>query len=182
MWTVSVLISICRRAHVCCLILSMPINLQKYREEIGAFYNRSSKYAFVRYSYKLNNILMCLLLRTVSCLAFYVVIFIKTLKNCTGSMLKVSIISLHVLISYSFLKQQIYSHRISLSGDIELNPGPQQDINQCFSVCHCNLNSVAPHNFSQIQSLITCNCIHKLHTRHYLPLWILLKLRNSLKW
>ena len=151
MWIVSVLISICRSAHVCCLILSMPINLQKYREEIGAFYNRSSKYAFVRYSYKLNNILMCLLLRTFSCLAFYVIIFIKALKNCTGSMLKVSIISLHFLISYSFLKQQIYSHCISLSGDIELNSGPQRDINQCFSVCHWNLNSVVSHNFYQIQ-------------------------------
>ena len=52
--------------------------------EIGAFCNRSSKYTFIRYSYKSNNILMCLLLRILSCLAFDVTIFIKALKNSTG--------------------------------------------------------------------------------------------------
>ena len=91
-----------------------------------------------------------------------VVIFINTLKNYTGSILQLSIISLHLLISYSFLTQSwIYSHRINLSGDIEINPGPKRDINQCFSVCHWNLNSVVSHNFSKIQSLIAYNCIHK---------------------
>ena len=140
----------------------MPINLQQYRGEIRAFYNRSSKITFVHYCYIFSKILVCLLLLIFSCLAFYVVIFINTLKNCTGSILKLSIISLHLLISYSFLTQLwIYSHRISLSGDIELNPGPKLDINQCFSVCHWNLNSVVSHNFSKIQSLIAYNCINK---------------------
>ena len=105
---------------------------------------------------------MCLLLLIFSGLAFYVVIFINTLKNCTSSILKLSIISLHLLISYSFLTQLwIYSYRISLSSNIKLNPRPKRDINQCFSVCHWNLNSVASHNFSKIQSLIAYNCIHK---------------------
>ena len=104
---------------------------------------------------------MYLLLHLFSYLAFYVVIFIKVLKNCTSSILKLSTTSLHLLISYSFLTQLwIYSYRISWSGDIELNPGPKRDINQCFSVCHWNLNSVASHNFSKIQSLIAYNCIH----------------------
>ena len=104
---------------------------------------------------------MYLLLHLFLYLAFYVVIFIKVLKNCTSSILKLSITSLHLLISYSFLTQLwIYSYRISWSGDIELNPGPKRDINQCFSVCHWNLNSVASHNFSKIQSLIAYNCIH----------------------
>ena len=47
MWIVPALISICRRAHVFCLILSMPVNLQQYRGETGAFYNCFSKIAFV---------------------------------------------------------------------------------------------------------------------------------------
>ena len=140
----------------------MPVNLQQYLGEIGAFYNHSSKYTFVQYNDKFNNILTCVLLHLLSCLTFCVVIFFKTLKNCTSSILKLSIISLHLLISYSFLTQLwIYSYRISLSGDIELNPGQKRDINQCFSVCHWNLNSVASHNFSKIQSLIAYNCIHK---------------------
>ena len=124
MQKLSALISICRRSHVFCLILLMPVNLQQYCGEIGAFYNSSSKIRFVHYCYKFNNILMCLLLLIFSYLAFYVVIFINTLN--TGSILKLSIISLHLLISYSFLTQLwIYSHRISLSGDIKLNPGPK---------------------------------------------------------
>ena len=61
----------------------------------------------------------------------------KALKNCTDLIFKVSIISLDLLISYSLLIQLcIYSHRIRLSGDIELSSGPKQDSNQCFSVCH----------------------------------------------
>ena len=42
-----------------------------------------------------------------------------------------------------------------------LNSGPKRDINQCFSVCHWNLNSFASLNFAKIQSLIAYNCIHK---------------------
>ena len=118
-----------RRAHVFCLILSMAVNLQKCRGEIGVFYNRSSKYTFVRYSYKFNNILVCLLLRIFSCLAFCIVTFIKALKNYTGFILKLSMISLHLSISQLW----IYSHRrINLSGDIELNPGSKRDISQFF--------------------------------------------------
>ena len=132
-------------------------------EEIGAFYNPTSKYKFVRYRYKFNNILMCPLLRSFSFLPFHVVIFIKALKNCTWSILKLSIISLHLLISYYFLTQLwICSYCIRLSGDIELNPGPKRDINQRFAVCHWNLNSVASYNFSKTQSLIAYNSIHKL--------------------
>ena len=51
--------------------------------------------------------------------------------------------------------------KFNLSDDIKLNPGPKRYINQCFSVCHWNWNSVASHNFSKIQFLVTYNCIHK---------------------
>ena len=86
-------------------------------------------------------------------------------KNCTGSILKVSAISLHIMTSYSLLTQLwIYSYRTSLSGDIKPNPGPKWDINQFFSVYHQNLNSVPSHNFSKVQSLVAFNCIHKFYT------------------
>ena len=68
------------------------------------------------------------------------------------------------MIFYSLLTQLwIYSHRISLSGDIELNPGSKRDIYQCSSVCHWYLNSVASHNFSEIKPLITYNYIHNFN-------------------
>ena len=46
------------------------------RGEIGAFYNRFSKYTFIWYSYKFNNISVSFLFRILLCLAFYIVIFI----------------------------------------------------------------------------------------------------------
>ena len=143
MWIVSALISICRRAHVFCLIYSMLLNLQQYR---GSFYNRCFKYTFIRYSYKFSDILMCLLLHIFPCPGFNVVIFIKTLKNCTGTILNVSIISLHLLISYSFLTQLwIYSRGISLSGDIKLNPGPKRvliNVYQCVTRIWTSLHHI----------------------------------------
>ena len=87
----------------------MLVNLQQYSGGIGAFYNRSSKYTIVRYICKFNNILMSLLLCIFLCLTFYVVVFIKGLKNCTGSILKISIIPLHLLICYSLLTQLFLS-------------------------------------------------------------------------
>ena len=66
--------------------------------------------------------------------------------------LKVSTIFLRLLISYSLSSSStqmwiLYSLRKSLSGDIDLDPGPKRDIDQCFALCHWNLNSVASQNF-----------------------------------
>ena len=69
------------RSHAFCLVQSKPINLQQYRGETGAFYNLSSKYIFIRYSYEFN-ILISLLVRTFSCLVYFIVIFLKALKSC----------------------------------------------------------------------------------------------------
>ena len=105
--------------------------------EIGAFSNRPSKSTCFCYSYKFNNILMSPLFRILLCLAFYIVIFIKALKNYTSSILKVSITSLHLLISYSILTQLwIYCHCKSRP--------------KAVSVSQWNLNSITSHNFSKI--------------------------------
>ena len=74
-------------------------------------------------------------------------------------------IRLHLLLHISF-KCQFYSHIyfynrfIELRGDIEKNQGPKFKPDQSFSVCHRNLDSIAAHNCSKIQSLIAYNCIH----------------------
>ena len=68
------------------------------------------------------------------------------------------------MISFSLLTQLwIYSHCISLSGDIELNPGPERDIIQCFSVCHWKLKSKASQKIYKFQSLIAYNWIQKFN-------------------
>ena len=49
-----------------------------------------------------------------------------------------------------------------MSGDIELNPGPNKTSSSCkFSVCHWNLNSLAAHNFEKVGLLEAFNKINK---------------------
>ena len=42
---------------------------------------------------------------------------------------------------------------ITLSGDIEKNPGPKPSSCDTFSICHWNLNSISANNFIKISLL-----------------------------
>ena len=48
-----------------------------------------------------------------------------------------------------------------LSGDVEINPGPNPGYSNSFSFCHRNLNSIAAHNFIKMFLLQAYNSIHK---------------------
>ena len=49
-----------------------------------------------------------------------------------------------------------------MSGNIELNPGPNKTDSSCkFSVCHRNLNTLAAHNFEKVELLEAFNTINK---------------------
>ena len=50
---------------------------------------------------------------------------------------------------------------ISLSGDVEVNPGPRTKANNTFSVCHWNLNSISAHNYSKVSPLKAYLTVHK---------------------
>ena len=45
----------------------------------------------------------------------------------------------------------LFSH--FLSGDTGTNPGPRRNLNNHFTICHWNLNSVSAHNFAKIHLL-----------------------------
>ena len=50
---------------------------------------------------------------------------------------------------------------ILLSRDIKTNPGPPTPSSeQCFSICHWNLNGMTAHNFAKLSLLIAYNLIH----------------------
>ena len=44
----------------------------------------------------------------------------------------------------------LYSILITLSGDVETNPGPEQNSTETFSFCHWSLNSISSHNYVKI--------------------------------
>ena len=50
---------------------------------------------------------------------------------------------------------------ITLSGDVELNPGPKHNAVQTFSICHWNLNSICAHNFAKLSLLKAYVSVHK---------------------
>ena len=50
---------------------------------------------------------------------------------------------------------------ITLSGDVELNPGPKRKATQTLSICHWNLNSICAHNFAKLSLLRAYVSIHK---------------------
>ena len=53
-----------------------------------------------------------------------------------------------------------FFHLLELSGDIELNPGPNPDFSQSFSICHWNPNSMSAHNYSKASLLTAYTSIH----------------------
>ena len=44
----------------------------------------------------------------------------------------------------------VYSILISLSGDVQLNPGPKNKFDVSFSIRHWNLYSIAAHNYAKV--------------------------------
>ena len=55
----------------------------------------------------------------------------------------------------------LYILLITLSGDVELNPGPKRNAVQTFSICHWNLNSICAHNFAKLSLLRAYVSVHK---------------------
>ena len=44
----------------------------------------------------------------------------------------------------------LYIISISLSGDVQLNPGPKDKSGSAFSACHWNLNSITAHSYAKV--------------------------------
>ena len=55
----------------------------------------------------------------------------------------------------------VYNMLISLSGDIQLNPGPTCKSYISFSICHWNLNSIAAYNYAKVFLLKAYIAVYK---------------------
>ena len=88
-------------------------------------------------------------------------------KKCRNNNLKIGVYlftTIYLLIISNFLEYLwVASRIISLSGDIEINPGPKANaLNWCFSICHWNLNSISAHMFTKVSLLSAYISVHKL--------------------
>ena len=55
----------------------------------------------------------------------------------------------------------VYNILISLSGDVQLNPGPKNKSDVNFSICYWNLNSISAHNYAKVFLLKAYIAVYK---------------------
>ena len=60
-----------------------------------------------------------------------------------------------------YLLSHFFPRKLFLSVDIETNPGPRDNLNNHFTICHWNLNSFSANNFAKIQLLKAYLAVHK---------------------
>ena len=87
-------------------------------------------------------------------------------KKCRNNNLKIGVYlftTIYLLIISNILEYLwVASRIISLSGDIDINPGPKANaLNRCFSICHWNLNSISAHMFTKVSLLSAYISVYK---------------------
>ena len=63
-------------------------------------------------------------------------------------------------LSRNFLRR-LYILLATLSGDVELNPGPKRNTAQTLSICHWNLSSICARNFAKFSLLRAYVSVHQ---------------------
>ena len=154
-------------------LLEMPVNLSQYRGSVGIFNNRNffvqSKFSHFSYlsdnNTTNNNINLTIdLLFLLNKIALVLLLLnLMFVFKCNGSKHK-KIIFIWTLFSTFVscnLLYWLYIFLITLSGDVELNPGLKRKATQTPSICHWNLNSICAHNFAKLSLLRAYASMHK---------------------
>ena len=142
-------------------LLEMPVNLSQYRGSVGVFNNRNffvqSKVSHFFHLSDINSnnnyrlaIGPLILLNKIT-LVLLLLNLMFLFKGNGSKHKKVIFIwaSFSTFVSYNFLRW-LYVLLITLSGDVELNPGPKRSTAQTLSICHWNLNSICAHNYAKL--------------------------------
>ena len=155
-------------------LFSMPVSLAQWRGEIGAFYNNTLTFSKISIFYLLlwfsRGSIFCRLdviklsLLIISLILNGIIFF--HFKKCRKINRKIGVYlftTIYLLIISNLLEYLwVGSRIISLSGDIEINPGPKLNaLNRCFSICHWNLNSISAHMFTKVSLLSAYSSVHK---------------------
>ena len=142
-----------KRVSIC--LFSMPVSLAQWRGKIRAFYNNTLPFSKISTFYLLISLpygsifcrldLIKLLFLIISLILNGIMFFL--FKKCRNNNLKIGVYlftTIYLLIISNLLEYlRVASRIISLSGDIEINPGSKSNVlNRYFSICHWNLNSI----------------------------------------
>ena len=149
-------------------LLEIPVNLSQYRGSVGIFNNRNFfvQSKFSHFSYLSDNnatnnntnltIGLLFLLNKIA-LVLLLLNLMFVFKGNGSKHKKITFIwtFFSVFVSYNLL-YWLYIFLITLSRDVELNPGPKRKAAQTLSIWHWNLNSIYAHNFAKLSLKSLC--------------------------
>ena len=122
------------------------------KHKIQSFLIHSHSHIFSNYSwFPRSSVLLFLFL------AVFLILKLNSCKRSNNS--RVS--PFFVVIIKTWLIKWFYRLLLSLSGDVELNPGQKRNYSNAFSVCHWNLNSRSAHNYATVFLLKAYIADHK---------------------
>ena len=134
----------------------MPVNITQYRGSVGIFSNRNFAFRpkftnFIGHTcWSINYLYFKLYLPIFPMnLTLFLVFVIAVLSpRCsfyiTSRNTSTSIVVITVALLFEFLR--FMCNLFLLCGDVELNPGTNQNTTKKLSICHWNLNSIGAHN------------------------------------
>ena len=152
----------------------MPVSLAQWRGEMDAFYNNTLTFSKISSFFLLLSLpygsifyrlhLIKLLFLIISLILNGIMFF--HFKKCRNNNLKIGVYlltTIYLLIISNLLEYLWVALRIiSLSGHLEINPGPKSNaLNRCFSIRHWNLNSISAHMFTKVSLLSAYISVHK---------------------
>ena len=148
--------------------LKMPVNLSQYFGAVGLFssrsiVNRSKVNNFITLNYRNITNTACSLISVNKIILFLslfsVLFFLKDNVSKNSGQFLVSILfsSTILLIPFVFF----FSVLVSLSGDVEVNPGPNFKPNKALLISHWSFNSISSHNFAKLHLLKAYVTAHK---------------------
>ena len=126
----------------------MPVNISQYCGTVGLFnsrsiVNRSKVKSFVTSKYRKNTYIACSLVfvNILFLTLFSVLFFLKDNVSKNNKQFLVSILFSSTILSIRFVL--FFSPLVSLSGDVEVNPGVNRKLNETLLICCWNLNSIS---------------------------------------
>ena len=152
-------------------LLDIPVSLSQYRGSVGIFNNRNffvqskvSHFTYLSDNNINNNSLAIGLLILLNKIAL-VLLLLKLMFVFEGNGFNHKKITFIWTLFSTFVSCNLlcwlYILLITLSGDVELNPGPKRKAAQTLSICHWNLNSICAHNFAKLSLLRAYVSVHK---------------------
>ena len=124
----------------------MPVNIIQYRASVGVFNNRDndSKIKYLSYATTLPVIYIFKFPKLYNLIHFFILLFQIVLQLCffffTKHIDKPLCLGTNVLHSYVTLTYLhflwYHKQRLNLSNDIKINPRPELDSSENFTICH----------------------------------------------